>query len=124
MKQLLIATLLATLLASACTEDDGSSRTSGEQRAYDADVRTFGLKEEQLRGVQVLDPDDKPIGRVADQFQDMPGRVRYLLVEITSGDNPRRVYIPIEEMEAVPREGQVAIRTYLTKEEIGALPGG
>ncbi|MFN3727727.1 MAG: PRC-barrel domain-containing protein [Allosphingosinicella sp.] len=123
MTKLLNPLIAAAFLAAGCTgEEDmqpGSPGPGGA--ATEADVRTFGLPEEQLNGAAVLDTDNQVIGRVADTYQDLPGRVGYLLVELTL-DTPRLVYVPVAELEAATYEGRWAVRTYLEEEEIAELP--
>lgn len=123
MTKLLKSLLSAALLAAGCTSEGDVQRGSAnpERSLADPDVRTFGLGEEMLEGAAVLDTENRAIGRVADTYQDVPGRVGYLLVELTL-EPPRLVYVPVAEMEAVEHAGRSAVRTYLQDEEIAELP--
>jgi len=82
----------------------------------------LGLSEAQLLDADIVGPDGKELGDVAQVLRGPDDKVDRLLVELDGGLKDRYVHVPITGLKTVVRGDDTNLETPLTKAELAALP--
>lgn len=126
MRNLLLLVCSAALVA-GCSDNEAAEDKMERAAETGATVAgplpaALGLSEAQLLDADIVGPDGKELGDVAQVLRGPDDKVDRLLVELDGGLRDRYVHVPITGLKTVVRGDDTNLETPLTKAELAALP--